>query len=221
MTDVAQLIADMVRAGIDPDIIGRTAAALSEREPVKIVDEQAERRRAKDRERKRLRNSAENAEVCGIKEASPHTPLQENPPPKEKPLRVKKKGASRLPDDFHPDIEWAVGRGLKRQTAELQAEKFVNYWRSAKDGLKTDWAATWRTWVLGAIERNGTDGPSSQTKPIDHEAWQKRLTFGRHRSSWASVDWGPPPGKPGCLVPPELLKPGDGSGWAEWSQSAS
>ncbi|MFG1260051.1 hypothetical protein V5F79_22245 [Xanthobacter flavus] len=59
---VATLIADMVRAGVDPEIIGRTAAALAEREPVKIVDEQAERRRAKDRERKRLRNSAESSE---------------------------------------------------------------------------------------------------------------------------------------------------------------
>lgn len=63
---IAILIADMVRAGIDPDIIGRTAAALAEREPVKVVDEQAERRRAKDRERKRLRNSAESMESAGV-----------------------------------------------------------------------------------------------------------------------------------------------------------
>lgn len=52
MGEVAQLIADMVRQGVDPEIIGRTAAALAEREPVRIVDEQAERRRAVDRARK-------------------------------------------------------------------------------------------------------------------------------------------------------------------------
>ncbi len=34
MCEVAALIADMVRAGVDADLIGRTAAALSEREPV-------------------------------------------------------------------------------------------------------------------------------------------------------------------------------------------
>lgn len=53
MSDVATLIADMVRSGIDPELIGRTAALLAEREPVKIVDDQAERRRAIDRLRKR------------------------------------------------------------------------------------------------------------------------------------------------------------------------
>ncbi len=34
MCEVAALIADMVRAGVDADLIGRTAAALSAREPV-------------------------------------------------------------------------------------------------------------------------------------------------------------------------------------------
>ena len=34
MSEVAALIADMVRAGVDADLIGRTAAALSAREPV-------------------------------------------------------------------------------------------------------------------------------------------------------------------------------------------
>ncbi|MGN6534281.1 MAG: hypothetical protein ACTHKQ_00950 [Mesorhizobium sp.] len=81
MSDVASLIADMVRAGVDPDLIGRTAAALSRREPVKIMDEQAERRRAKDRERKRLRNSAESAdEVSPKKETSPTPPKEKTTP---------------------------------------------------------------------------------------------------------------------------------------------
>lgn len=57
MTDVAALIADMVKAGVDPDIIGRTAAALAEREPVRVVDAQAERKRAADRERMRARHA--------------------------------------------------------------------------------------------------------------------------------------------------------------------
>ena len=55
MSDVAALIADLVRAGVDPDLVGRTAAALASREPVKVVDEQAERKRAADRERTRAR----------------------------------------------------------------------------------------------------------------------------------------------------------------------
>lgn len=57
MTEVAKLIADMVRAGVDPDLIGRAAAALAEREPVRVVDEQAERKRTADRERTRARSA--------------------------------------------------------------------------------------------------------------------------------------------------------------------
>lgn len=57
MSDVAEIIAGLVRAGVDPDLVGRTAAALAECGPVKIVDAQAERRRAADRERMRARNA--------------------------------------------------------------------------------------------------------------------------------------------------------------------
>ena len=60
MNDIAALIADMVKAGVDPELIGRTAAALAEREPVVLpakVDEVAERKRAADRERTRARNA--------------------------------------------------------------------------------------------------------------------------------------------------------------------
>lgn len=54
MSDVAAIIADMVRAGVDPELIGRTAAALSQNvQNVQIVqDPVADRRRAYDRERK-------------------------------------------------------------------------------------------------------------------------------------------------------------------------
>ncbi|MBB3745018.1 hypothetical protein FHX10_004555 [Rhizobium sp. BK591] len=86
MSAVADLIADMVRAGVDPDLIGRTAAALSEREPVKIVDEQAARRRAKDRDRKRLRNSAESADSA--EDLNLSSPKGSSPtPPSPKPLQ--------------------------------------------------------------------------------------------------------------------------------------
>ena len=50
---VASLIADLVRAGTDPELVGRVAEALAKRDAVVIKDEQAERRRAADRERKR------------------------------------------------------------------------------------------------------------------------------------------------------------------------
>lgn len=63
MTDVAKLIADMARAGVDPELIGRAAAALAEREPVFVTDEQAERKRAADRERMRAKRSAMSRDI--------------------------------------------------------------------------------------------------------------------------------------------------------------
>ena len=76
---VAALIADMVRAGVSADIIGRTAELLAQREPVTIIDEQAERRREADRVRKkeeRLRKSADSADAT----PSPLCPPFDPPP---------------------------------------------------------------------------------------------------------------------------------------------
>lgn len=45
--------------------------------------------------------------------------------------------------------------------------------------------------------------------------WRKRLETARKLNQWDSK-WGPIPGNLGCLVPDELLLPGDGNGWTEW-----
>lgn len=136
MTEVAQLIADMVRAGVDPELIGRAAAALAEREPVRIVDEQAERRRAKDRERKRLRNSAETAELEEVvspkKETSPTPPKEKTTPSKSEP-----NGSSKTPrqalecvlDPEHAasviDHRQRIRKPLTLKAAQLLAREFA------------------------------------------------------------------------------------------------
>lgn len=45
--------------------------------------------------------------------------------------------------------------------------------------------------------------------------WSNRLDVARKMQQW-DPKWGPPPGVIGCLVPDEILKPGDGQGWTEW-----
>jgi uncharacterized protein YdaU (DUF1376 family) len=52
------------------------------------------------------------------------------------------------------------------------------------------------------------------------ETWAKRLKHARTQSTWASSQWGPMPGQPGCNVPNDLLLPSDGHGWREWEQAA-
>lgn len=46
--------------------------------------------------------------------------------------------------------------------------------------------------------------------------WTRRLELGRTLRQWDPVKWGPMPGKIGCLVPDQLMLPGDGDGWAVW-----
>jgi hypothetical protein len=133
MTDIALLIADMVKQGVSAEIVGRVAAALAEREPVVVKDENAERRRAADRERKRnVRGNPQNSPDGGGNGSPspngpfpfPHTP---NPNPLNPPsppqttegargeiVQLPNRRAHRLPADFTltpADLNHARKRG--------------------------------------------------------------------------------------------------------------
>jgi hypothetical protein len=54
----------------------------------------------------------------------------------------------------------------------------------------------------------------------DDSQWPKRLAYARQNNTWSTSQWGPPPGLPGCRVPVELLRDGDGTNWREWEQAA-
>ncbi len=75
---IAAALKHMLAAGMDHDAI---VAAVVDMEASIGKDEQAERRRAKDRDRKRLRNSAESAEK--VETVSPKKEIPPTPP-KEK-----------------------------------------------------------------------------------------------------------------------------------------
>ncbi|UGY08653.1 DUF1376 domain-containing protein [Phyllobacterium pellucidum] len=57
--------------------------------------------------------------------------------------------ASRLPENFEPDLAFANSYGLSDGEAEVEAAKFKDHWRAqpGKDGVKQDWLAMWRNWV--------------------------------------------------------------------------
>jgi hypothetical protein len=87
MSDVAAIVADLVREGVSAELVGRVAAALAERPPVvvELKDEQAERRRAADRDRKRAEKETRSAEFRGTsaeceQKKVPPDPLKENTP---------------------------------------------------------------------------------------------------------------------------------------------
>lgn len=80
MSDLANLIADMVRAGVDPDIIGRTAEVFASA----TADAPKQRTAAAIRQERYRHNKASRVTVCDApspSEVSPHTPLPNNPNP--------------------------------------------------------------------------------------------------------------------------------------------
>ncbi|WP_375671435.1 hypothetical protein [Bartonella sp. SD1336NMGDW] len=85
---------------------------------------------------------------------------QENVPKKAK--RAKANRGCRLPDDFKPNLQYAIDKGLTHDEALLEVERFRNFWlaKSGANANKTDWPATWRNWIIhpeyGALSKKQT-----------------------------------------------------------------
>src|SRR5579872_2058898 len=84
--------------------------------------------------------------------------------PTARSRRPSTRRGSLLAADWQPsttDVAYAVDRGMKLEQIQIEGEKFRNYW-TAKAGVnaaKRDWSATWRNWIITALERNhGADG---------------------------------------------------------------
>lgn len=87
---------------------------------------------------------------------SPKTPEKA----REAVAKPETKRATRFPAEQNLPPTWteyAAGKGLSLVETETEFEKFRNYWiaKSGKDATKTDWAATWRNWIITAVERRG------------------------------------------------------------------
>jgi hypothetical protein len=124
---IALLVKTLLDAGVDSATI--VAAVEAVERPA--IDEQAERRRAADRERKReakiLRNSAESAETPSpqVSKVSPHTPFPNlpNPNPSKKDPKGSQKGSplSELSAVLSPETAQAVVEHRQRMRKPLTA----------------------------------------------------------------------------------------------------
>lgn len=116
--------------------------------------------------KKRLKAPETSNSDASVLNKTPLARVEENPSSseisgqKEKISSPAKRG-TRIPDDFEPDIGWAVAHGLSFNAAQTEAAQFLDYWRAkaGKDGLKADWKAAWRTWVRNAIKRSAQSPP--------------------------------------------------------------
>lgn len=151
--------------------------------------------------------------ICNAK---PHAKKLEERRKKDSPLppkgdaKAKKKPETGVPDGF-PDAE-ALSDAKRLVVAEgaqvkirFEADKFINH-AVANDRRLRDWRAGWRNWILNAIDRapKGLIPPTSAAQPINR--WPSRVKEWKEDNYWNAVDWGPPPGEPGCLCPPNLLE---------------
>lgn len=97
-------------------------------------------------------------DLVGAKAVSLIPPRDINQPPTSLPKKSDTARGTRLPADWQPseaDRAYALGKGASAAMIDLEAEKFRNFWL-AKTGIgatKRDWAATWRNWILSALER--------------------------------------------------------------------
>jgi hypothetical protein len=208
MTPIADMIEQMVAGGVAMEMIlvAVRAAELSRGNSGGIpVDVSAEKRRAYDRERKRIKKHSggipvenpRNSNVASIEEY------------KSKPSSRDR--GCRIPADFEPDLNVALSRGMSRKRAETQAAKFKNYWmaKSGRDAVKLDWEKTWENWVISDLERNPPDAKPEERDdlggfyaPADSpqlEAWDqfglrtKGRRYPRDRSGgWRFPDEWPP-----------------------------
>lgn len=216
MNDIAQLIEDMVRAGVAPELIGRTAAALAAREPIAVKDEQAERRRERDRERKRLRNSAESAPPLPNKEIPPTPPKEINPSPAA-PIGAAPRGRAAFDEieaklfeaaglsDFRSEkspglislapILDLIGRGY-----ELEIDILPVVRDKCRTGFRPK---TWGYFTEMVVERTAKRRAIPFKPPSVTVDWTARMDAFLANGAWAP-SWGPRPGERGCKAPSEF-----------------
>lgn len=111
--------------------------------------------------------------------------------------------------------EFGLTLGLARSVIESQWSRFGDYWkaRPGAGGIKLDWFATWRNWL-----RRVADDMGAKPNPFVYQKAAQTGTAGLTAEQWAPIvrvyrlagqwhpDFGPEPGKPGCLVPFEVLE---------------
>jgi hypothetical protein len=113
-------------------------------------------------ERHRKRSSNAECNVTGNSDAHDNVtpPERTDTDTDTEKKESKRRRATRLPENWGLgglDLAYAISKGLRLLEIETEAEKFKNYWtaKSGHTATKTDWSATWRNWILNALERKG------------------------------------------------------------------
>ena len=109
--------------------------------------------------------------------------------------RKRSPAGSRLPTDWSiPDgwISVATEIGIPAGAVCVEAEKFRDHWlaKSGKDGRKSDWLATWRTWCRNANDWTYKPKPGG---PHGTNQIVRLSAVDRVRAASAAAGFGPEP----------------------------
>lgn len=133
-----------------------------------------------------------NAALANAKQMPKHSQISEEE--REANASPKKKTGVRLTEDWRLSKalgEWAVSEGMPEGTVRTEADRFRDYWVSkpGKDGVKLDWAATWRNWVRkwAADEaRHGSRRGASQPNPDRQLSQWEYIAKNGSSAGWAA-----------------------------------
>lgn len=110
----------------------------------------------KDSESNGERNAVTNGSVTGAPNPNPNVEKKTSSSSAAKPKTTPNRG-TRVPDPFPLDepLKAWFATNCPGVNGKHEHEKFMNYWRAkaGRDGIKVDWPATWKNWMLTALER--------------------------------------------------------------------
>jgi hypothetical protein len=190
-TPIAKMIAEMHGKGIPVELIVSAVATLEEAMAARAVSTVSpvdtstiDKRRAWDRERKRLQREREKLSATST--GHPHISTG-NPPDSPCIIREKKedvfevevkekkeskRGArgTRIPPDFaidDSDRAFAASLGIPPDTVEAETPQFIDYWSSVagSKGVKLNWKATWRN-RMRDLKKYQPTNRISQARPL-------------------------------------------------------
>ncbi len=184
---------ELMAAGLSGDaLLGameRIEARWERWNSAEAVDISAERRRAKDRERKRIgsKNSAEIPQIPQIPRNSAEDALsclREDSKKERKQERGSRISAEWKPSE--PDRQFARDHGCSEAEVNSEAAGFVDFWKAkpGKDGVKLDWSATWHNRIRAFCERKGKTPPPHIAEPDNPYLNPKHPQFEDYKHGW-------------------------------------
>ncbi|WP_208433094.1 DUF1376 domain-containing protein [Bartonella taylorii] len=126
-------------------------------------------------------------------------PIHEQESVSKKAKRTKSKDGFRLPDDFEPNLQYAIDKGLTHDEALLEFERFKLHWKDnpCRNAKKSDWQKAWYKWVThpeygmlakkkARLEQEKQYGKQTNSQTEQQRGWNYRVT--QHMSDIKNSD---------------------------------